>query len=150
MFKSILVPTDGSSAAESAFTAAVDAAKINNGRVIGISVARPYTHPLLTEGSSISDYSRAYEDDMRRQAQSHVQKLADLAKAKDVPCETLTPQSLDASDEILKAVRQYGCDVVFMGSHGRRGLSRLLMGSEAQRVLAESPVPVMIFPRLQP
>lgn len=145
MFKCILVPTDGSATAEKVFAAALEAAKINNGKLIGISVVRPYTHPRPTEGSSIPDYSKAYNEERHRHAQACVQKLADLARGSDVPCDTLTPQATDPSTEIVKAVNQYGCDVIFMGSHGRRGLNKLLMGSEAQRVLAESPVPVMIF-----
>ena len=100
---------------------------------------------MPTECSSIPDYSKAYNEEMNRHAQFCVQKLANLARGSDVPCETLTPQATDPSTEIIKAAKQFGCDVIFMGSHGRRGLNRLLMGSEAQRVLAESPVPVMIF-----
>lgn len=145
MFKSILVPTDGSPLAEKVFDAAIDAAKTNNGRIVGVSVARPYTHPRPTEGSAIPDYSKQYEEDMLRFAQQHVQKLADAAHQKGVPCDTITPTSVDPSGEILAAARRFGCDVIFIASHGRRGISKILLGSETQRVLADSPIPVLVF-----
>lgn len=145
MFKSILVPTDGSPLAEKVFDAAIDAARKNNGKIIGISVARPYTHPRPTEGSPIPDYSKEYERDMVRLAQQYVQRLADAAQQQGVPCETLTPSSIDPSSEILAAAQRFSCDVIFIASHGRRGISKIFLGSEAQRVLADSPIPVMVF-----
>lgn len=69
MFKSILVPTDGSPLAEKVFDAALETAKKNDGKIVGISVARPYTHPRPTAGSAISDYSQEYERDMLHRAQ---------------------------------------------------------------------------------
>lgn len=145
MFKSILVPTDGSPLAEKAFGPAIETARIHNGKIVGISVASPCVSPRPTEGSPIPDYSREYEQDALRLAQRHVRKLADEASRQGVPCETVTPLSVDPSGEIIAAARQFGCDVIFIASHGRRGVSRLFLGSETQRVLAESPVPVLVI-----
>lgn len=145
MFKSILVPTDGSALAEKVFNAAIETAKMNGGKIVGVSVARPYTRPRPTEGSVIPDYSLEYEKDMLRRAQQNVQRLAEMARDEGVPCETTTPCSVDPSSEILAAAEQFGCDVIFIASHGRRGVSKIFLGSEAQRVLADSPIPVLIF-----
>lgn len=145
MFKSILVPTDGSILAEKVFGPAIEAAKTNGGRLVGISVARPYIYPRPTEGSPIPDYSKEYEQEALDQARQHVQRLAVAAQAQGVPCDTVTPCSVDPSGEIIAAAQQFGCDVIFIASHGRRGVSRIFLGSETQRVLADSPVPVLVF-----
>jgi len=68
-----------------------------------------------------------------------------MARDEGVPCETITPCSVDPSGEILAAAERFGCDVIFIASHGRRGISKIFLGSEAQRVLADSPIPVLIF-----
>lgn len=145
MFETILVATDGSSLSEKAIHAAIETAKKNAGKVIGISVAYPYPHPRPTAGAGIFDYGKIYEDDMRDQARLHVQKIADAARALDVPCETFTPQSLNPAEEIIDAANKHGCDVIFMASHGRKGLSKLFVGSETQKVLAQCTIPVLVF-----
>lgn len=145
MFKSILVPTDGSALAEKVFDAAIDAAKTNRGKIVGISVARQYTRSRPTAGSPIPDYSQQYEQDMLQRAQQNVQRLAEMARHHGVPCETITPCAADPSGEIVAAAERFGCDVIFMASHGRRGLGKIFLGSETQRVLADSSIPVMVF-----
>lgn len=91
------------------------------------------------------DYGKAYEAEMRKEAQQNVQRIADAANAANVPCETLTPQSLDPYEEIVNAAQKHGCDVIFMASHGRKGLSRLFAGSQTQKVLAHSTIPVLVI-----
>ncbi|WP_194723999.1 universal stress protein [Noviherbaspirillum malthae] len=145
MFKSILVPTDGSPLAEKTFGSAIEAAKTNNGKIVAISVAHPFVYPRPTKESTVPDYKKEYEHDALRLAKQHVQRLAGEAQKQGVPCETTTPCSADPSGEIVAAVERFGCDVIFIASHGRRGISKLLLGSETQRVLADSPVPVMVF-----
>lgn len=145
MFKAILVPTDGSPLSEKVIFSAVDAAKINGGKIVGISVGYPYPHTRPTEGAGVADFGQVYEDQMRQEAQQHVEQIANAARAMGVPCETITPLSFEPHQEILKAVKEFGCDVIFMASHGRTGLRKLFVGSETQKVLAESSVPVMVF-----
>ncbi|GAB3550011.1 universal stress protein [Noviherbaspirillum agri] len=145
MFKCILVPTDGSPLAEKVFDSAIDAAKANNGKIVGISVAKPYTHPRPTAGSPIPDYGRQYEEASMRLAEQNVQRLAEAAGKKGVPCETITPCSPDPSGEILATAQRFGCDVIFIASHGRRGINKVVLGSETQRVLADATIPVLVF-----
>jgi len=102
-----------------------------------------YPHPI--EGAAISGYKKEIENDALRLSKQYVQRLADEARKQGVPCETTTPCSVDPSGEMIAAVERFGCDVIFIASHGRRGISKLLLGSETQRVLADSPVPVMVF-----
>lgn len=144
MFKMILVPTDGSALSGKAVDAAIAFAKFNDGKIISLSVAEPYPFMPLAENSMATD-PRVYEENMRELAQQHVQKVADTAKNAGVPCETYIAQSFHPYEEIINTAKKYECDVIFMASHGRKGLSKLFVGSETQKVLAHSTIPVLVF-----
>jgi nucleotide-binding universal stress UspA family protein len=145
MFNTILVPTDGSPLSGNAIRSAVEFASINHGKIVAISVAEPLPYTAFQEGASFIFDSANYEKQVRELAQSHVQKIVDAATARHVPCETHTALSFSPSDEILKASNEFKCDVIFMATHGRKGLNKLFVGSETQKVLAHSTIPVMVF-----
>ncbi|HEX2530921.1 MAG TPA: universal stress protein [Burkholderiaceae bacterium] len=144
MFKTILVPTDGSSLSDKAINTAIEFAKLAGGKIIGISVAEPYPFSPLAE-SSVAAGAGIYEDKMLELANERVQKVADAAKAANIPCETMVAQSFNPYEEILNAAKEFGCDAIFMASHGRKGLNRLFVGSETQKVLGHSTIPVMVL-----
>lgn len=144
MFQTILVPTDGSPLSEKAVHAAVEFAKAHGGRIVGISVAEPYPFSPLSEAAFL-DERALYEEKAREIAQQHVDKVAAAANTLGVPCETVVTQSFSPYEEIISAAKKWDCDVIFMASHGRRGLSRFFIGSETQKVLAHSTIPVMVF-----
>lgn len=144
MFKAILVPTDGSPLSDKAVNAAVDFAKECGARIIGISVAEPYPYSPLSE-AAFSDEHAVYEEKAREIAKQHVDKIAAAAARVNVPCETMVTQSFTPFEEIINAAKKWNCDVIFMASHGRKGLSKLFIGSETQKVLAHSTIPVMVF-----
>jgi nucleotide-binding universal stress UspA family protein len=143
MYRRILVPTDGSEVAELAVRAAIEFARACGSEIVALSVAQPYPVPMA-DGAMLVDPGIA-TDVLMAEARGNVDNVANLARASGVPCETVVEYSASASDEILNAVKLRKCDLIFMGSHGRRGLSRLLAGSETQRVLAYAPVPVMVL-----
>jgi nucleotide-binding universal stress UspA family protein len=68
-----------------------------------------------------------------------------MAAAAHVNCETLSTRGVHPYEEIINTARDKGCDLIWMGSHGRKGLDRLLLGSQAQRVLSHSTLPVMVY-----
>lgn len=144
MFKTILVPTDGSERSDKAITNAIDYARHCNARIIGISVAEPYPFSPLAESSMAIDPG-IYEDNVRSLAEQHVKKIADAAREANVTCETITVLSFAPDEEIVNAAKKFNCDVIFMASHGRSGLSRLFLGSKTQKVLAHSTVPVLVL-----
>jgi nucleotide-binding universal stress UspA family protein len=144
MFKTILIPTDGSDLSEKAINAAIEFAKFSDAKIIGLSVAQPYPFAPLAESSMASDPA-IYEENMRALAQQHVNDIADAANKADVRCETFIAQSFNPYEEIVKAANNFGCDIIFMASHGRKGLSRLFVGSETQKVLAHTTIPVLVF-----
>lgn len=144
MFKTILVPTDGSPLSDKAVNAAIEFAKAHGGKIIGISVSEPYPFSPLSEAAFL-DERALYEEKAREIAQQHVAKIETAARALGVPCETVVTQSFSPYEEIINAANKWNCDVIFMASHGRKGLSRLFIGSETQKVLAHSTIPVMVF-----
>jgi nucleotide-binding universal stress UspA family protein len=144
MFKKILVPTDGSDLSDKAISQAIEFAKSFGSTIVGLSVAEPYPFTPLYEGVSVPE-SNIYEDRMRDLAQLHVQKITDAAKEAHILCETFTTQSFSPYEEIVAAAKKYGCDAIFMASHGRRGLNKLFLGSETQKVLAHTTLPVLVL-----
>jgi nucleotide-binding universal stress UspA family protein len=145
MFNTILVPTDGSPMSDNAIRSAVEFASINHGKIVAISVAEPIPYTAFAEGVSVMPDSADYEKHVRELAQLYVQKVVDVATAGHVPCETHTALSFSPSAEILKAIDAFKCDVIFMATHGRKGWNKLFVGSQTQRVLAHSKIPVMVF-----
>lgn len=144
MFKTILVPTDGSERSDKAIASAIDYASHCGASIVGISVAEPYPFSPLAESSMAIDPG-LYEDNVRLLAEQHVKKIADAALAAGVPCKTATTMSFSPDEEIVTAAKTHGCDVIFMASHGRSGLSRIFLGSKTQKVLAHSTVPVLVL-----
>ncbi|OGB20809.1 MAG: universal stress protein [Burkholderiales bacterium RIFCSPLOWO2_02_FULL_57_36] len=144
MFKTILVPTDGSELSEKSIRGAVELAKLAGGRIIAISVAEPYPFTPSVEGAFAPDLN-LYEKQMQKFAEMHVEKVAEIAAKAGVPCETHVAHSFNPYEEIVNAAREHHCDVILMASHGRKGLNKLFIGSETQKVLAHSSIPVMVF-----
>jgi nucleotide-binding universal stress UspA family protein len=144
MFKTILVPTDGSPPADKAAAAAVKFAKETGGKIIGISVAEPHPSALLSDSDffgSTHDFQQKAHD----LAEGNVEKIAAAARAENVPCETIAVHSARPDQEILDTAKKYNCDLIFMASHGRKGLTGLFVGGETQKVLAHSTIPVLVF-----
>jgi nucleotide-binding universal stress UspA family protein len=144
MYKKILVPTDGSDLSALAATAAIDFARASGGEIVAFSSAEPYPVMPLVEGASVIDPGIDTEL-LLNIARQNVEKVADLAQQAGVPCTNVTAFALPASEGIIKAAAEHGCDLVFMASHGRHGLSKLLAGSVTQDVLAHSSVPVLVL-----
>lgn len=143
MFKKILVPTDGSELSHKAINGAVAFAKALNAGVVGVTVVDPYSY------SNISEYRpetlEGYEDRILKAAADRLGRIADAAAAAGVPVETMTLKSFSPFEAIIDAAKTSGADVIFMASHGRRGLSAVLLGSETQKVLTHSAIPVMVY-----
>jgi nucleotide-binding universal stress UspA family protein len=143
MYKKILVPTDGSSLSEQAAVTAVEFARAYGAGIVAISVAQPY--PSMAAEAAVVMDMQAESQVLLDLAQANVEHVAQLAAAAGVPCKTIFTLAFVPHEEIIKAALDNQCDVIFMASHGRRGLSRLLAGSVTQNVLAYSSIPVLVF-----
>jgi nucleotide-binding universal stress UspA family protein len=143
MFKKILLPTDGSELSAKAAQGALKLASQLGASVVGLTIVEPYSYSTLSEYRP--ETLEAFE---ARNAQAAEQRLASIVQAaKDagVPCETVTVKSFSPYEAIIETARKHGCDVIFMASHGRRGLSAILLGSETQKVLTHSNIPVLVY-----
>lgn len=144
MYKKILVPTDGSELSEQASMAAIDFARLCGAEIVAFSVAEPYPLVPAAEGAMVIDPG-IETTVLQEMARENVDKVARAAKIAGVPCTVATAYSMIPYQEILNAASEHKCDLIFMASHGRRGLSRLLAGSVTQNVLAYSTIPVMVL-----
>ena len=144
MFKKILVPTDGSELSDKAVVAAIGFAKSTGASLAALSVAEPYPYSPIGESAFVPDLAE-YEQKAMEAAREIVDKVAAAAAQSGVACETHTVQSFNPYEEIVRVAEKAGCDVIFMASHGRKGLNRLFVGSETQKVLAHTALPVLVF-----
>ncbi len=145
MFKTILLPTDGSRLSDLAVAAAITFASETGASLVAIAVAEAYPYPMGGEGGIVPDMS-GYEAALRETAGKQVQRIAEQAAAKNVPCKTTVVTGFTPADEIVNAARDFGCDLIWMASHGRTGMERMLMGSQTQKVLAHAVAPVLVYP----
>ena len=144
MFKTILLPTDGSALSESTIPTALEFAKMTGGSIVGICVTQPLPYNAITDTGVTLDAS-GYEEGVRIAAQQHVKKLAAAAHEAGVPFEGVVVMGMTAHEEIVAAAEKYHCDLIIMGSHGRSGLTKLLLGSETEKVLGHTSIPVLVL-----
>ena len=144
MFKKILVPTDGSPISEKSAKAAIEFAVINKASIVVLSVAQSYPYMLMPEAGAMLDLS-IYEEAQDQTAQANGTKIKILAENAKVDFEIVVTRGTHPYEEIITIANDKHCDVIWIASHGRRGLDKLLLGSETQRVLAHSILPVMVY-----
>jgi nucleotide-binding universal stress UspA family protein len=146
MFKHIMIPTDGSELSDKAIDAGVAFAQEVNARVTGFTAVPEYKVPSEIELMSRHGVSlEQYERQARVQAETALQKIADRARAAGVAYDAEFVQSDIPHEAIVRAALQRGCDLIFMASHGRRGISALIHGSQTQGVLTHSTIPTLVY-----
>ena len=143
MFRHLLIPTDGSPLALEAATQAVAFARETGARLTALSV-KPRFHPFTLRPEQVED-TAGDRWDVDLHARDHLAAVERLAREGGVPCEGVVVTSDRPWEAIVDAARTHGCDLIAMASHGRSGVASLLLGSQTQRVLAHSPVPVLIY-----
>ncbi|MGH7314686.1 MAG: universal stress protein [Candidatus Rokuibacteriota bacterium] len=146
MFKHILIPTDGSKLSKEAAEAGVSLAKALGARVTGLFAAPPAT-PIIYKAALPVGYATPEEHKkmIEKTAAGHLAVIEKAARAAGVPCEAVSATSDFPADTILATAKKRRCDLIFMSSHGRRGLRGLLLGSQTQKVLAGGKIPVLVF-----
>lgn len=143
MYKRILVPTDGSPLSIEAVRGAARFAKPLGASVVLLTVIEPYSYTSLSEyrPESIDDY----DERMRQVAGDRLADARNVFDEAQVPCEVVAVKSFTPSEAIIDASEKHNCDCIFMASHGRQGLAAVLLGSETQKVLTHSKLPVMVY-----
>ena len=146
MFEHILIPTDGSRLAAKAIKAGVEMAKEMGAKVTGYCAQEPVPVHLYGEGYVADKQMTAeFERRAREHAEECVAQVAAAAKAQGVPFTALITKTKVPSRGIIEAAQRRKCDVIFIASHGYRGLTGLLLGSVTQEVLTHSEIPVLVF-----
>lgn len=145
MYTNILVPTDGSRLSDKAVKEAVMLAAAGKGKILLFHVVAPYQMPVYAEGMTLPSLPR--ERAMKASAQKAGRILAAAEKrvrAAKVPVSRAWAVSGTPHDAIAEIARKRRCNLIVMASHGRKGLSRMLLGSETQAVLSRVNVPVLV------
>ena len=147
MFRNILVPTDGSPLSRRAVQCAVRLAREQKARVTGLWVGPAWEPNLYAYGEAVPSgfvSPGQHSAHVKKAAARHLRAVKKAAAASGVRCKCAYVLGAHPYDEIIKAARRYRCDVIVISSHGRRGISRLLLGSETTKVLAHRTVPVLV------
>jgi nucleotide-binding universal stress UspA family protein len=142
MYQRILVPTDGSEITAKAVASAVALAKLAGATLTTLSVKEPFPYSAISEMQPVPP--QEFYDAQERIAASRVKAVLEAAAAAGVTCEGATVEALHPWEAILDTAKQKGCDLIVMASHGRRGMAALLIGSETNKVLTHSPLPVLV------
>ncbi|MGZ8288774.1 MAG: universal stress protein [Telluria sp.] len=144
MFQHILLPTDGSASSDTAIQRAMHLARDMNAKVTGIHVVPPF-HTFTYRPDMIEDTEDQYEIDSEAAARKVLLNIEQQAAECGVPCDTVIVRSDDVYGAIIETARSKQCDLIAMASHGRRGVRSLLLGSETQKVLTHSVIPVLVY-----
>lgn len=147
MFKKILIPTDGSALSAQAANAGISFARSLGAEVMALHVGQPFAATIGFDGMAAAyaitddDYEKATAD----QAKKYLQAIVDRAETAGVKVTHDSVTNFNVADGIVDASQTHGCDLIFMGSHGRSGLSRLLLGSVTAKVLSLAQVGVLVY-----
>ena len=148
MYKHILVSTDGSVLSDKAVEAAIKLAKLTGARLTAFHAVEPY--PLqgayAAEASGVAELQpEIFAERSEEYAKRVLAAIADAAAAANVQCATEYATSRSPSQAIIEKASQEKCDLIVMASHGRRGLEGFLLGSETQKVLTHTLIPVLVY-----
>ena len=142
MYKRILISTDGSDISQKAAQSAIALARTTGAKLYAISVKEPFPYSAISEMQPVPP--QEFFDAQERIAGERVKAVVSAASTAGVTCHAHTVEALHPWEAILDHAKTQGCDLVVMASHGRSGLSALLLGSETQKVLTHSTTPVLV------
>jgi len=143
MYKRILVPTDGSDITGKALQTAVSMARLTGGEIFTIAVKEPFPYSAISEMQPVPP--QEFYDAQERIAAARVKVAVDAATAAGIAVTGHTVEALHPWEAIIDHAKSQDCDLIVMASHGRRGISALLLGSETQRVLIHTTLPVLVI-----
>ena len=142
MYKRVLFPTDGSEISAKALTHALSLARVYGAELFVLSVKEPFPFSAISEMQPTPP--QEFYDQQELVAAARVKAAVDAASAAGIKCAGHTLEATHAWEAIVEHAKSQECDLVVMASHGRRGMSALLLGSETQKVLTHGTVPVLV------
>ena len=145
MYKNILVATDGSKLSAKAIKTAISIAGPLGAKLVGFYAMSEYPAQIYAEGASFTVVTPGqYLTEQKVVADNILGEFSRAAKKAGIAAETITMQKRSAYEAIIATAKKKKCDLIVMASHGRRGLSGLIVGSETQKVLTHSTIPVLV------
>jgi len=143
MYQHIRLPTDGSELSATAVRDGLTFAKELGARVTALHVTPPF-HPTEVTPSSFSAHIAEHDAKAKESARRALAAVTEAARTAGVPCTTVHRVSQNPYEAIIAVAGEAGCDLIFMASHGRRGVAALILGSETNKVLTHSKIPVLV------
>ena len=146
LFKRILVATDGSTLSRKAVASAISLAATHEAELLAVTVVPRYPTSYFEGAVGFSpDEIAIIEGRWAQDAQKKLDAVSERARAAGVQVKTASLSSDLVAEALIAAAKKHKCDLIVMASHGRKGLNRLLMGSETQHVLTHSTLPVLVL-----
>jgi nucleotide-binding universal stress UspA family protein len=142
MYRRILVPTDGSEITKKAVTTAINLAQSFKSDLCAIAVKEPFPYSAISEMQPTPP--QEFFDAQERIATQRLGAVTDAATAAGVGVSTVSVEAGHPWEAIIETAKERECDLIVMASHGRRGVSALLLGSETQKVLTHTSIPVLV------
>ena len=143
MYKHILIPTDGSELSKKAVDHGIELAKALNAEVTAVTISEPF-HIFAVEPGMLTDTPDEYKKRIAAVTAKYLKVATDAAAAASVPCDVVQVEHEHPYETIIDTARKKGCDAIVMASHGRRGVSAVVLGSETVKVLTHSKMPVVV------
>jgi nucleotide-binding universal stress UspA family protein len=143
MYANMLLPTDGSDLAGNAVQHGIALAQRIGAKITVLTVVPPF-HTFTTDPQMIEDTPALYKARMQKQADITLDAAANAARAAGVSCETVQVEHEHPYRAIIDIADLKGCDLIVMASHGRHGISALVLGSETNKVLTHCKIPVLV------
>ena len=146
MYRHILIPTDGSELAEHAVTNGLSLAKSVGAKVTVIIVEEPFNWQSVSEAQAqwaLEELAK-HTEQIKKHAASVLNCAADAAKQAGAPCDTIQAKDAYPYQAIIATAGDRGCDLIVMASHGRSGLSAIVLGSVTNKVLTHTKTPVLV------
>jgi nucleotide-binding universal stress UspA family protein len=143
MYKHILIPTDGTERSARAIAQGIALAKVLNATVTALTATSPVP-PIVLEGLPSPIFNEELEQNTKEYAMKCLSVATQAAAAAEVRCEAIHVKHDRPWEAIIEAAEQKGCDLIVMASHGRAGVSAVVLGSETNKVLTHSKIPVLV------
>lgn len=144
MYKHLLIATDGSGVGQKALDQGLALAKVLGARVTIVKVTEMWSALEMAQGGESGNMVQKFEAHQASVAKGILDKATAQAKSMGTDADTVHVKDSVPADGILRTASEKGCDLIVMGSHGRRGIKRLLLGSQATDVLTHSKLPVLV------
>ena len=144
MFKHILVATDGSQLSEKAAAGAVQLAKLMSARLTAVTVSVPF-HVFATDAIMLTETDEVYMKECETKAEQNLRFITAAAASSGLSFEAVHAFNDHPHAAIIETAQQRGCDAICMASHGRRGITAVVLGSETMKVLTHSKIPVVVW-----